>query len=389
MSQETPGTPAGTLQSDHPLDTDRKSGTTVGLVGSPCVPELDESTFAIRVSRTVTADEHVRELSSRPRPRHGHRLLGRALGLAALLVIASMLTSTYTFCVGAFLLAFVLLAALGGRRVEAWSLRHSFESSAVLHGDQLHGVDQEGISFWTVRLSARSRWSNLVSHWAHEGRLQLQCRGMPLVVVPVHALEEAGCLDAVLALARRAGEGTGPPPKLIALTEPPERASFRVHARRTVSLRDVTPIESLVRTWRGGLVVAAVLALAVALMLLSRYTFSLGLLVALLEMGLLVSPSIFRRRDLETGRWSHLAGEQEHGVDGHGVWLRTAQLALRAPWTSVYGHRLTGHELHLFAHRLPRVVLPIESLVEAGCYDEVMWLAQRYGERLPADAASG
>lgn len=166
-----------------------------------CYPHIGcmgtEVAFDVRVSRTATPEDVGRERAlAIPAPRRPWK------AVAVVVVGLALMSSVYTFAVG---LAVVLLGLLGLTmpHLARWTMSRDRTSNEHLQGEQLHAIDSGFIRFESERLRARCPWSNL-SRWSlQDGRLYLFCRAMPAVVIPQDALVQAGCLQAVLALAER------------------------------------------------------------------------------------------------------------------------------------------------------------------------------------------
>lgn len=144
----------------------------------------------------------------------------------------------------------------------------------------------------------------------------------------------------------------------------------------------------VVRTARGALAVAAFAVLAVALMALSRWTFSLGLLVLVTIALLLYVPRAMATDRRRRARWSPLAGEQEHGVDETGIWLRTGRLELWSSWSGLVRWSRADGVVRLHCLGMPEVVIPKDALVQAGCLEAVLELARTSSSKRRRSAAS-
>lgn len=125
-------------------------------------------------------------------------------------IASALATSPYTFALGAAWLLLVIVV-LAMPRLLRWSVAAS-PLPQHLGPRQLHAIDESSIRFESAWLRARSTWSNLRRWTLHDGELFLWCGGMPAVVIPEHALVEAGCLEAVLALARQSAKDPGSTP---------------------------------------------------------------------------------------------------------------------------------------------------------------------------------
>lgn len=133
------------------------------------------------------------------------------------------------------------------------------------------------------------------------------------------------------------------------------------------------------RTWRGKLWVASSALAAIVLMGASRYTFLIGLLIALGIVLAFAMPSITRREARRKRSWAHLAAAQEHGVGSDGIWLRTAHVELRSSWANLATWERVDGQLCLRCHGMPPVLVPEDALAEAGCLDEVLRLVCYWG----------
>jgi hypothetical protein len=127
-------------------------------------------------------------------------------------------------------------------------------------------------------------------------------------------------------------------------------------------------------------------ALAGAAMLLSPYTFSVGL-VALGVVAFVVA--VPRMTSAHRGRFARLRqlhGPGEHGADGAGFWFRSDLLEARCAWPNLVSWEEAGGMLCLYGAGMPPVYLPVEALREQGAYAAVRALAAEHGDAV--DAAS-
>lgn len=168
--------------------------------------------------------------------------------------------------------------------------------------------------------------------------------------------------------------------------------SFRACVTRRVTeeelIREETERFRVGRSARSALALVVLAVSAVALMVFSRWTFSLGLLI-LTTIGLLLyMPSSIGRDPRRRRRWAHLAGDQEHGVDENGIWLRTAHVELWSTWMNLASWERDHGVLRLQCGGMPEVVIPEDALAGAGGLESATKLARAWGKQRRSRRAS-
>jgi hypothetical protein len=140
-------------------------------------------------------------LNRLPPPTRRGRIVTLGAGALGLVLLA---VSRWTAPLGVVLM---LAAALFWftPRIGRRGAREDYVRARYLHGLVTFGVDERGLWFQGGALRSESAWAGL-AFWERRGdRLLLAAEGMPVVVLPVAALREAGVYERVLALAQAHG----------------------------------------------------------------------------------------------------------------------------------------------------------------------------------------
>jgi len=143
------------------------------------------------------------------------------------------------------------------------------------------------------------------------------------------------------------------------------------------------------RTWKGWLLLVALVALGIAFAF-SRWTAALGGLALLLAALLLTSPWIDRWAPRKWYRDAdYLHGSTLHGVSDARLWFEGDSLRAESTWTGLRVWDIRHGYLTLFASGMPTVYLPENELRSAGLYDRILSLAQKHAVRFDSPEARG
>ena len=136
------------------------------------------------------------------------------------------------------------------------------------------------------------------------------------------------------------------------------------------------------RMWRWALTIVAVACFA------SWYTVVLGVVLGLIALAVWTSPrwmasterAIYRKAE-------YLHGPIIYGVSSRGLWFRGGALRAECTWDglAVFGEQ--DGFLWLAPAGMPRLILPIARLSEAGIYERVRALAARHAVEYGSPAA--
>lgn len=120
-------------------------------------------------------------------------------------------------------------------------------------------------------------------------------------------------------------------------------------------------------------------ALAGAAMLLSPYTFCVGLVVLGVVAFVGAVPRMTSAHHGRYARLRQLHGPGEHGADGAGFWFRSDLLEARCAWPNLVSWEEAGGMLCLYGAGMPPVYLPVDALRDEGAYAVVRALAAEHG----------
>lgn len=132
-------------------------------------------------------------------------------------------------------------------------------------------------------------------------------------------------------------------------------------------------------SWKRGLLLLTLVGIGIAL-LFSPWTALLGALILLLSALHLAAPWIDRWAPRRSYRdFDYLQGSTLQGVSDTRLWFEGASLRSESTWAGLRVWAIRDGYLVLSASGMPSLYLLESDLRAAGCFDQVLALAQRFG----------